>query len=243
MRKRENWWKIAISSVLVLTLVATGVAWYTTRQERDKNTEQDRQLVEDFDMQSQDVSNHDVIAEDYEQKEDNLEGTEQEDTSFEVDKKEDSKNMPGENSISLNFHEDSVLVWPVNGKVLIDYSMETTTYFQTLDQYKCSNGIVLGCEVGTAVQAACNGKIVSILENEETGMTVTMDIGNGYRAIYGQLRGLRAKVGDTVEQGVIFGYVEEPSRYFVKEGANLYFSINKDGEYVDPMLYLETVVE
>ena len=77
------------------------------------------------------------------------------------------------------------------------------------------------------MQAACNGKIVSILENEETGMTVTMDIGNGYRAIYGQLKSLRAKVGDMVKQGVIFGYVEEPTRYFVKEGSNLYFSINK----------------
>ena len=242
MMKREHWWKIAISSVLVLTLVATGVALYTIRQEQEKNKKQDTQLVDESDLESQDVSNDSVTAKDYEQKE-NGEKTEQEDKSVDADGKEDDKQISSEVSMLLDFHEDSVLLWPVNGKVLIDYSMETTTYFPTLDQYKCSKGVVLESEVGTAVQAACNGKIVSILENEETGMTVTMDIGNGYRAIYGQLKSLRAKVGDMVKQGVIFGYVEEPTRYFVKEGSNLYFSINKEGEYVDPMLHLETVVE
>ena len=134
MMKREHWWKIAISSVLVLTLVATGVALYTIRQEQEKNKKQNTQLVDESDLESQDVSNDSVTAKDYEQKE-NGEKTEQEDKSVDADGKEDDKQISSEVSMLLDFHEDSVLLWPVNGKVLIDYSMETTTYFPTLDQY------------------------------------------------------------------------------------------------------------
>mgnify|MGYP007071190272 CR=1 FL=1 len=39
-------------------------------------------------------------------------------------------------SRKLNFTEDSQMLWPVNGQVVIDYSMDATTYFPTLDQYK-----------------------------------------------------------------------------------------------------------
>ena len=252
--RKENMWKAAISGVLVLTLVATGITLYSTGKEDEPEEKQrnEAQLVEntgneelnDEPFDSQDVSNGSVNAENYSDDEnknssdDVVKPTEGADGN-----EDDSKDLSGDVPSAPNFTEDSVMVWPVNGKVLIDYSMETTTYFSTLDQYKCCNGVVLGAEAETAVQAAANGTIISIAENEETGLTVSMDLGNGYRAVYGQIKGLNAKVGDTVEQGEIFGYIAQPTKYYVKEGANLYFSMKKDGEYVDPMIYLETVVE
>ena len=38
----------------------------------------------------------------------------------------------------INFSEDTLMEWPVNGHVLIDYSMDQSVYFPTLDQYKLS---------------------------------------------------------------------------------------------------------
>lgn len=251
--RRENMWKVAISGVLALTLAVTGITLYNNekKDEPKEKKQQEAQLVEnigdeefnDDPFESQDVSSGEVNAENYEEYSDENDsvGKNNAVTGNHADDK--SKNTSGDVVPTLNFTEDSVMVWPVAGEVLIDYSMETTTYFSTLDQYKCCNGVVLSTEVGTAVQAAANGTIVSIAENEETGLTVSMDLGNGYYAIYGQMKGLNAKVGDTVEQGKIFGYIEEPTKYYVKEGANLYFSMKKDGTYVDPMIYLETVVE
>lgn len=250
--RKENMWKAAISGVLVLTLVATGITLYRTGKEDkpEEKKKQEAQLVEntgDEDLnedpfESQNVSNGSVDAENYGTDENNsgdvvkpIEGADAQGN--------ESKDTSGEVLPALNFTEDSVMVWPVKGEILIDYSMETTTYFPTLNQYKCCNGVVLGAEAGTAVQAAANGTITSIAENEETGLTVSMDLGNGYRAVYGQMKGLKAKVGDTVEQGEIFGYIAAPTKYYVKEGANLYFSMKKEGVYVDPMIYLETVVE
>lgn len=247
--RRETMWKAVISGLLVLTLAVTGITLYSTGKEDESKEKQNNkaQLVEntedknlkDDSFDSQDVSNGSVKAENYE----NHENNNKDEVKSNDKTNEEDKDTSGEVLAELNFNEDSEMVWPVKGKILIDYSMETTTYFPTLNQYKCCNGVVIGAEVGTAVQAAANGTIVSIWEHEETGMTVSMDLGNGYRAIYGQLKGLRAKVGDTIVQGEIFGYVEEPTKYFVKEGANLYFSMKKDGMYVDPMMYLEMVIE
>ena len=56
-----------------------------------------------------------------------------------------------ENSVQetpLMFSEEDVLRWPVNGNVIIPYSMEQTVYFSTLDQYKYNPAIVIAGEVG-----------------------------------------------------------------------------------------------
>ena len=143
----------------------------------------------------------------------------------------------------LNFSEDSSILWPVSGQVTIDYSMDTTTYFSTLDQYKCNSALVMSAEVGAPVQAAANGKVVSVLENEETGTTATLDMGNGYQAVYGQLKDVTVEEGQVVESGTVLGYVNEPTKYYVKEGSNLYFAMTKDGTPIDPMIYMETVTE
>ncbi len=143
----------------------------------------------------------------------------------------------------LNFTEDTIMLWPVNGEVVIDYSMDATTYFPTLDQYKYNPSLVMSAAVGDPVQAAANGQVLSISENIETGTTLTMDMGNGYQAVYGQLKDVTVQEGQTVEAGTIIGYVNDPTRYYVEEGANLYFAMTKDGAPVDPMIYIETVVE
>ena len=44
------------------------------------------------------------------------------------------------NSSSVNFTESSKLLWPVDGNVLMNYSMDETVYFSTLDQYKIQSG-------------------------------------------------------------------------------------------------------
>ena len=50
-----------------------------------------------------------------------------------------------ENALALNldFTENSRMSWPVQGNILLDYSMDSTIYFPTLDQYKCNSGLVI----------------------------------------------------------------------------------------------------
>lgn len=128
--------------------------------------------------------------------------------------------------------------WPVNGNILVDYSMDQTTYFPTLDQYRLSPAIAVQAVEGAPVMAAVNGKVLSVEQSAMTGTTVTMELGNGYQAIYGQLTDLQVAEGETIKKGTIIGYIGEPTKYYSKEGNNLYFAMKQNGEPIDPILYL-----
>lgn len=136
------------------------------------------------------------------------------------------------------FNEESGLLWPVQGKVILKYSMSNTVYFKTLAQYKCNPAIAIAAEKGTEVKAAADGVVTSVKKNDETGLTLTMNIGNNYTVSYGQLEQVSLKKGDEVEEGDIIGHIAEPTRYYAEEGSNLYFQIREKGETVDPLLLL-----
>lgn len=138
----------------------------------------------------------------------------------------------------VNFSEDTSMEWPVNGNILLDYSMDQTTYFPTLDQYKLNPAIAVQAVEGAPVMAAVNGTVFSIEQKAQTGTTVTMELGNGYQAVYGQLKDLTVAEGDTVKEGTIIGYINTPTKYYSLEGSNLYFAMKKDGEPIDPIAYL-----
>lgn len=169
--------------------------------------------------------------------------TESDGSTEEKAKKKETEDAAAAARDSLNFSEESNIVWPASGQVVIDYDMDGTVYFPTLDQYKYHEGMVVGTKVGEPVQAVFHGKVSGIREDARTGKTLTMDMGNGYEAVYGQLKDIEVKQGQTVEKGTILGKVEEPTKYYVKEGANLYFAMKKDGNYVDPMLYIKNETE
>jgi murein DD-endopeptidase MepM/ murein hydrolase activator NlpD len=135
--------------------------------------------------------------------------------------------------------EENTLLWPAAGTILIDYSMDGSVFFPTLNQYKYNPALIIGSETGNQVVSAARGIVESVAIDEETGLTMTVNIGNGYRLIYGQLKETTAGEGEIVEAGTVLGYVSEPTRYYIKEGSNLYFEMTKDGEPVDPVLYLE----
>ena len=139
----------------------------------------------------------------------------------------------------LVFSEEDVLSWPVDGNVLIPFNMEQTVYFATLDQYKYNPAVIIAGDVGEEVWAATDGKVTSIKEDAQTGTTVTVDLGDGFEAIYGQLGEIHVKEGDRIDEGVLIGYLGEPTKYYSVEGCNLYFQLLKDGEAVDPLHYLD----
>lgn len=138
----------------------------------------------------------------------------------------------------INFSEDTLMEWPVHGNILVDYSMDQTTYFPTLDQYRLSPAVSVQAVEGAPVTAAVNGTVYAIEETAQTGTTLTMELGNGYQAIYGQLTDLTVQEGDVVEKGTIIGYINAPTKYYSKEGSNLYFAMKKDGDPIDPIVYL-----
>lgn len=140
-------------------------------------------------------------------------------------------------SHNINFTEDSYILWPVNGAVIMSYSMDKTVYFQTLDQYKYNPAVIIEGAEGDQVLCGAPGIIKSIDVSAQTGTTVNVDIGNGYELLYGQLKEVPVKVGDYVEAKSVLGYVSQPTKYYSKEGCNVYFEMRKDGQPVNPVEY------
>ena len=116
--------------------------------------------------------------------------------------------------------------------------MDNTIYFPTLDQYKCNPSIIISASEGTVVQSAAAGIVEDIYEDAVIGTVMVVSIGDGYKLTYGQLGELNVGISDTVEVGTELAKVAEPTRYFTKEGSNLYFELTKDGKPVDPMMFL-----
>lgn len=139
----------------------------------------------------------------------------------------------------FSFSQEDSLLWPIVGNVLINYSMEKPVYFSTLEQYKCSPAIVIQAKEGQNVMAASDGMITKIEKTEELGNVITMDVGNGYEILYGQLTNMQVKEGDRVSQGDYIADVAAPTKYYSVEGSNIYFALKKDGEPRDPMMQLQ----
>lgn len=137
--------------------------------------------------------------------------------------------------VEPDFKAGDTLVWPVNGTVLIPYSMDKTVYFSTLAQYKYNPAMIISAAEGDIISAAAGGRVTDVFYDEEFGNAVTVDIGNGYEITYGQLKDVAVSEGNFLAKGSIIGYVAAPTKYYSVEGANAYFALTQNGEPADPM--------
>lgn len=137
------------------------------------------------------------------------------------------------------YNEGGTLVWPVDGKVILPYSMDTTVYFKTLRSYRCNPGILIAADEGENVLAAYEGVVESVSEDKEHGTTVTVIMGNGFKAIYGQLMNVTVAEGDTITTAQNIGEVAPPSSYYTEEGTHVFFELMKNGVPINPMTLMQ----
>lgn len=134
---------------------------------------------------------------------------------------------------TLHFTESGGMQKPVQSDILMHYSMDKSIYFATLDQYKYNPATIFSAEEGMTVTACAQGKVTSIFENEEIGKAVTLDLGDGYEATYGQLAEITVKENAYVNPGETIGSVAAPTKYYSAEGSNVYFALTHNGDPVN----------
>lgn len=140
---------------------------------------------------------------------------------------------------ALAFQESDMLQWPVVGDVLINYSMDKTIYYPTLDQYKYNPGIVISAAQGTTITAPATGRVVSVNKDPQYGNTVVMDLGDGYMLTCGQLDQITVSEGSFVSVGEPIACIGAPTKYFSLEGSNLFLKLEKDGVPISPLSKLQ----
>lgn len=242
MRKQQY-----IAAVACLVAGTIGfVSVYATEKGKERK-EQEQQIVQE--TQQLTPASYEVKPENTASKTEQIETVEPqetvaEETTAEQEKKAETAKSEQEEKTAAMAAQDTLhfdknqTQWPIEGEILLDYSMDKTIYFPTLEQYRYNPAMVIQGAVNDKVKAAASGKITKISENEETGCTVWQDLGDGYTAVYGQLKELNFAEGDMVSEGQVIGYVSEPTKYYVTEGSNVYFRMEKDEKAVNPKDYL-----
>lgn len=189
-------------------------------------------------VENPDQSESESMSEGTEEEEKKTDASEKEETVSIAETEADTPAISTAMQPTLSFSDNDSLVWPVVGNILINYSMDKTIYFPTLDQYKYNPAIVIQANEGDMITAAAAGKVTSVFTDPQIGNAVTMDLGNGYEVTYGQLTGILVSEGSYVSMGDMIAQVAAPTKYYSVEGTNVYFKLTKDGEPVNPMTRL-----
>ena len=128
---------------------------------------------------------------------------------------------------------------PVNTTISVGEYSETMVFNQTLNRYSSHKAIDFFAPEGTPVMAVYDGTIESVNTSLLQGTTIIIDHGNGLKTVYNSLLdGDDVIVGQKVTQGEVIGEVSATNRQESKDGPHLHFSVEENGQVIDPIKYL-----
>lgn len=263
MKKQNTWMTIALGGLVTVTVAAAAIVWSGSRTEEKPETGLESTNRADIGHEFTPKLYGDPVEETMGEKEETPTSENVLHGAWEVEKnptgsyrkpenpqvaeanepeaptEENVAEAAGNQVYSLNFSPEERIGWPVQGNVIQYYSMDTTVYFPTLKQYKCSPAIEIQSEAGTDVTAPANARVAETGEDVRIGRYVRLELGNDYQVILGQLTDICVSEGDYVARGAKLGTVAAPTRYYVVEGDNVYFQMLRGEETVDPLDFLE----
>ena len=253
MKKKQGLLVMALGCLVTVTAVAGVLMWRGTGSGgRDDVREETEDTREQLSWNSEETETKEEAKEETrETKEETKEETAEETTGRETEHLAQSALKETEPSAdeeqapaaaqarSVSFSEADRLSWPVEGSVIMDFSMDRTVYFPTLEEYKCSPAVLIQSEVGTQVKAPADALVKVVGSDEERGNYLTLDLGGGYELTIGQMENIALSPGDYAGAGTVMGTVAAPTKYYVVEGPNLYVQMTKDGAPIDPLDYME----
>lgn len=214
-------YQIAGSLFIVATLGFAGVYFY----ERSQVEEKREQLLQSENEKEEEFEEVAAIVK-------------PENTYQQIENKNIEPEKPVEKPVEQELHFEGKIEMPIDGEVIIPYSMDQTVYMKTLQQYQYHPAVALKSKVNNPVKAGVKGKVLSITKEAKTGTTVTIDYGDGYVGIYGQLKEIPFATGDIVEKDDVIGYISEPTKYYSIEGPNLYYQVLKDNQSKNPFDFM-----
>lgn len=136
--------------------------------------------------------------------------------------------------------KDPSFVKPADGEIVKDYSKDNLVYSSTLEEWTTHLGIDIAMQKTDVVKAVADGKVKSIKNDPRYGLTVVIEHQNGFESIYSSL--LTAEfitVGEEIKQGSTIATVGNTATFEIADTTHLHFEIKKDGQNVDPNIYIK----
>ncbi|MDR1150350.1 MAG: M23 family metallopeptidase [Clostridiales bacterium] len=132
--------------------------------------------------------------------------------------------------------------WPINGKIIMNFSKNSLIYDKTLEQYRTNESISISSQFGDQVKCVADGIVKLISKTDEDGNLIVIDHGNDWSTVYSQLQdGILVKQGDLVKRSQIIGGINKPTKYSVLLGTHLGFKVIHKDNSINPSNILTTL--
>lgn len=135
---------------------------------------------------------------------------------------------------------DPVFKYPVEGEISVEYAKDKLVFSNTLNEWVIHPGIDIKANKTDLVKASSAGTVRAIKNDPRYGLTVVIEHANGFSTVYANLLTAEfVSVGENVTGGQTIGTVGNVAAFEIMDEPHLHFEILKDGEQIDPSMYLK----
>ena len=151
-----------------------------------------------------------------------------------------TENTISNTAITAIQEKELEFIAPVSGEILKDFATDNLIYSNTLEEWTTHSGIDIKAEKMSVVVASEAGTIESIKNDPRYGLTIIISHDNGFKTVYSNLLTTEfVNEKENVEKGQTIGTVGETASFEVADEPHLHFEMYKDGDLVNPTIYLK----
>ena len=158
----------------------------------------------------------------------------------EVDEPDSTANNVNNNASSAETKKEVSFIKPTEGETICEFAKDNLIYSETLKEWITHTAIDIKADKTSVIKSAADGIVRSIVNDPRYGLTVIIEHDDGYETVYSNLLTAEFVVeGEEVKQGQTIGTVGNTAAFESEMECHLHFELLKDGEYVDPSIYLK----
>lgn len=158
----------------------------------------------------------------------------------EVDEPDTTANNVNDNVSSAETKKQVSFIKPTEGEIICEFAKDNLIYSETLKEWITHTAIDIKADKTSVIKSAADGIVRSIVNDPRYGLTVIIEHDDGYETVYSNLLTAEFVVeGEEVKQGQTIGTVGNTAAFESEMECHLHFELLKNGEYVDPSIYLK----
>lgn len=255
--ENDNMFIYVGTAIFILLAIALGVIMYMTTRTgfRIENSEQFSKEVQDNTETvtseiGKTVEEQEDIMKIEDTKDDTVETEVQQEIPVEKETVEKQPVIPDETDVTLTTNtpkeevtetkKEITFAKPTEGEIICEFAKDNLIYSETLKEWITHTAIDIKADKTSVIKASADGVIKSIVNDPRYGLTVVVEHDEGYETVYSNL--LTAEfvvVGEEVTQGQTIGTAGNTASFESNMECHLHFELLKDGEYLDPTIYLK----
>ena len=148
-------------------------------------------------------------------------------------------NAPAKNEVTET-KKEITFIKPTDGEIICEYAKDNLIYSETLKEWITHTAVDIKADKTSVIKAAADGIVKSIVNDPRYGLTVVIEHDDGYETVYSNLLTAEFVVeGEEVTQGQTIGTAGNTASFESSMECHLHFELLKDGEYLDPTIYLK----